>query len=599
MAEPGSEPDQRKLAQLLHERTCLLQAERVLRREAEERLHSFVQVFQTTSEGMYITDAAARLVEVNPAYCAIMGRDRADLLGRRAPELHGIDGGEQDAMIWEALREHGHWSGEVWERRPDGKKFPKWSAINVVRERGSGALKHYIGVFSDISSLRWTEEKLKQLAYHDALTGLLNRNMYRDRLGQELAACRRHQQRLAVLFVDLDRFKIINDTYGHEAGDALLIEVAAALRQVVREGDIVARFGGDEFLLALRNIRDPQAVEQVAAKLVLRLAQPFTVAGRSAYGGASVGIALYPDDGSSTDELIRHADAAMYSAKSAGRGTYRFYTPEIERMARNDLLLKNEMRAALERGEFLVHYQPQWHVASGRLVGAEALLRWQHPQQGLILPSHFIPLAEETGHIIALGHWVMRQACRQLAQFEAAAGAPLTMAINLSPRQFQQADLVADIVAIAQDEGVHPSSIELEVTESTAMADVEAAAVTLQELAMRGFGIAIDDFGTGYSSLAYLRRFPVDKLKIDRSFVCSIPEDVNDAVIASAVIRLGKSLGLRVVAEGVENEIQRNFLAAQGCDFLQGYGYGYPMTPAAFIACASAARIGLAAVDSA
>jgi diguanylate cyclase (GGDEF)-like protein/PAS domain S-box-containing protein len=560
------------------ERTAALQAEIDVRRLAEERLSTYRHVFETTSEGMYIADADARLVDVNPAYGRITGAARDACIGQRPDELQDLDG-----PVWRALRAGGHWVGEVRAWRGNGEQYPKWLEVTAYQPRAGAALKHYVGVFSDITALRRTEENLARLAYHDPLTGLANRNMFREQLAQEIKACLRRQERVAVLFIDLDRFKYVNDAYGHAVGDGLLAAVALAIRQEIREGDIAARFGGDEFLLVLRNIHDAAAVHAVAAKLVQRLAQPFAVAGQRTYCGGSIGVALCPDDGLSVDELIKRADAAMYSAKAAGRGQYRLYSNDMDRQAQDELALKNDMRLALERGEFVVQFQPQMDLASGALVGAEALLRWHHPRHGMIGPERFIPLAEESGLIVPIGYWVMRQACRQQRLFAGAAGFALSMAINLSPRQFQQCGLADDIARIAAEEGVAATSIELEVTETTAMTDVDAAAVTLRQMAGQGFGIAIDDFGTGYSSLAYLRRLPVDKLKIDRSFVKDIPGDINDSVIASAVIKLAKGLGLRVVAEGVELEAQHQFLASHGCDLLQGYWYARPMDAAAFL----------------
>jgi len=575
------EAERARLELRVRERTRELQSEVDVRRSAEERLHIYQRVFETTGDGMFITDTDARLIEVNPAYCAIMGYSRNDVIGQRPGELRA-DLGETGTPIWEALREQGHWAGEYWDKRTNGEEFPKWLEINVVKDRYSGDLTHYVGVFSDISTLRKTEQELKHLTSHDALTGLSNRTMFQERLSQEVAVAKRHRQRMAVLMIDLDKFKHVNDTYSHEVGDHFLRAVAQFLKQEVREGDLIARLGGDEFILALRNVRSVQAAIQVANKLVQRLREPFVAGGREIHSGASIGISLYPGDSDSAEALIKHADSAMYAAKGAGRNQYQFYSAEVDQLAQRQLALETDLRLALERNQLAVHFQPQMELAGDGLVGAEALLRWKHPQHGMIAPDQFIPLAESTGLIVPIGYWVIREACRNLKAFSTQAGYPLTMAINLSPRQFQEAGLSDAIAAIAAEEGVAVGQIELEITESAAMADAEAAAAILRQLSERGFSIAIDDFGTGYSSLAYLRQFPVKKLKVDRSFIKDLPGKESDAVVASAIIQLAKSLDLQVVAEGVETDAQRVFLAARCCDLLQGYWYAKPMDAQAF-----------------
>ena len=575
------EAERARLEVRVRERTRELQSEVDVRRQAEERLHIYQRVFETTGDGMFITDTDAKLIEVNPAYCRIMGYSRNDVLGQRPGELRA-DLGEAGTPIWEALREAGHWAGEYWDKRTSGEEFPKWLEINVVRDRFSGDLSHYVGVFSDISTLRRTEEELKRVVSHDALTGLANRAMFQERLTQEVAVAKRHHQRLAVLAIDLDKFKQVNDSHGHAVGDHLLRAVAQILRQEVREGDLVARMGGDEFMLALRNVRSVQAAIQIANKLVQRLREPIVVAGQEIYSGGSVGISLYPNDAEGADTLIQHADSAMYAAKGAGRNQHQFYSPEVDQLAQRQLALETDLRLALERGQLAVHFQPQMELAGDGLVGAEALLRWKHPQYGMIAPDQFIPLAESSGLIVPIGYWVMREACRQLKIFSELAGYPLTMAINLSPRQFQEVGLADAVATIAAEEGVENGQIELEITESAAMADAEVAAEILHQLSARGFSIAIDDFGTGYSSLAYLRQFPVRKLKVDRSFIKDLPGKENDAAIATAIIQLAKSLGLQVVAEGVETDAQRLFLAARCCDLMQGYWYAKPMDAQAF-----------------
>jgi diguanylate cyclase (GGDEF)-like protein/PAS domain S-box-containing protein len=480
--------------------------------------------------------------------------------------------------MWLSLREEGQWVGEIWDRRKDGSEFPKWLSIDAVRDE-LGELTHYIGVFSDISVLKTAEERLQRMAFYDGLTGLPNRVLFRDRLEHEITVSHRYGQRAAVLFLDLDRFKYVNDTLGHEAGDSLLKIVAERLRETVRENDTVARLGGDEFTLLLRDVKSGEDAAMVAANIVRRMAESIFVAGQEAHVGASVGIAIYPEDGRDFETLTKHADTAMYHAKESGRGQFRFFTDAMDYRARTRMIMETELHHALERGEFHLVYQPQADVATGDLVAAEALLRWRHPVHGPVSPNDFIPLAEETGLIHAIGDWVIREVCRQIGVW-VERGLPLMpVAVNLSARQFHRPDLAERILAYLAEAGLPPEALMLEITESMVMDKSDATRAMLTTLADAGLSIAIDDFGTGYSSLAYLKDFPVDKIKVDRSFVTDIPVGGDDSTIASAIIQLGKSLGLRLVAEGVETESQRDFLDAQGCHRMQGFWYAHPLAP--------------------
>ncbi|MDD5240688.1 MAG: EAL domain-containing protein [Sulfuricella sp.] len=426
------------------------------------------------------------------------------------------------------------------------------------------------------------EQKLAQLMFYDTLTGLPNRILFRDRLEREMADCRRNSKKAALLFLNLDRFKYINNTLGNNIGDLLLAEVATRVKAAVRENDTVALLGGDEFAVVLGDMQDSNAAAGVAQMIIQRLSQPITLLGKETFVSASIGICLYPGDGQDFDALTRNADAAMCHAKELGRGAFRFFTEEMNLRTQGRLALESDLRRALERGEFAVVYQPQADLATGRLVGAEALLRWHHPERGMVSPLQFIPLAEENGMILPIGAWVLREVCRQIKVWRELGLTGLHFAVNLSPRQFRQENLVEDILGILGEFDVPASALELEITEGAAMENADAAIGQLNQLNRHGFSIAIDDFGTGYSSLGYLKRFPVSKLKIDRSFVMDIPGDANDTAIAIAVIQLAKSLGLKVVAEGVETDVQRQFLSDQGCDILQGYWYSKPLDAQSF-----------------
>jgi diguanylate cyclase (GGDEF)-like protein len=424
---------------------------------------------------------------------------------------------------------------------------------------------------------RQAEARLEHQANYDALTELPNRTLFYDRLAQTLSQARRHGWHVGVLFVDVDRFKNVNDTLGHATGDRLLREAGARLSACVRAGDTVARIGGDEFALIAADLAQPQDAGVVAGKMLEALARPFVIDGQEIFLSGSVGIAAYPVDGADAVALMKNADVAMSRAKELGRNNYQFYAAPMNARAMEELLLLNDLRRALERGEFRLHFQPKASLKSGRACGFEALLRWERPGHGLVPPGKFIPLLEESGLIVPVGEWVIRAACAQLRDWRAAGLEPLPVAVNLAAKQFAQRDIVAVVDAALVEHGVPPHLLEIEITESDAMQDAERVLATLGELSARGVGIAIDDFGTGYSSLAYLKRFPVETLKLDRSFVNGLPGDANDVSIALAVITMAHSLGFKVVAEGVEKAAQRDFLAQHGCDQMQGYLFARPM----------------------
>ena len=548
------------------------------RRRAEERLRLAGVVLDNTRDGVLITDLQGNVLMVNRACSMITGYSEAELRGQN-PRL--LQSGRHDRAfyqaMWASIQQIGYWQGELWNRRRNGELYPQRLSINTVcDERGTPT--HYVGTFTDISQLKSTEEQLTQLVHYDPLTGLPNRLLGQSRLTHAVERAHRDRQRVGVLFIDLDRFKNVNDSLGHPVGDELLRAIAQRMRQRLRDEDTLARLGGDEFLVVLENLHRPEDAASTAQILFTLLAESFTLpAGQEVYINASIGISLYPEDGGSATELLQHADAAVHQAKEQGRNTYRFYTAALTRAAHERLDLEGRLRRALERNEFQLYYQPLLSVEEGRVFGVEALLRWQPAgEEGLVPPARFIPLAEETGLIVPIGEWVLRTACAQ-AQAWRQAGWPLLLAVNLSVRQFQRQDISEQVSAVLADSGLPPDCLELEITESTLLERGSQAEVTLVALKNLGVKLAIDDFGTGYSSLAYLKRFPIDKLKIDQSFVRDIPHDSGDMEIAAAIIALARNLRLEVLAEGVETPEQLAFLRAHGCDSYQGYLFSPPV----------------------
>ncbi len=450
----------------------------------------------------------------------------------------------------------------------------------VARNR---QLRHEIAARGRIEDdLRDNEERLRYLAHHDTLTGLPNRVVFHDRLRHAMAGARRTKDRVAILFLDLDRFKNINDSLGHDAGDRLLGTVGRRLKESLREVDTVARLGGDEFVVVADQIRDVKNVAHLAQNILHALQQAIRIDGHDLYITASIGISLFPGDGDDVEGVMRAADVAMYRAKDLGRNTFQFYTPDMNCRSRELLHLESDLRQALAQEQLVLHYQPQFEMVTGSPVGMEALVRWQHPRKGMVSPADFIPLAEETGLIVPIGEWVLRAACAQSMDWQRQGLPPMVVAVNISPRQFRQSDLLSMVSRVLEETGLDPSLLELEITESMIMNDVESAILTLRELNRMGVHLAIDDFGTGYSSLGYLKRLPVSRLKIDQSFVRDLPDDPNDAAIATSVIVLAQSMGLDVIAEGVETQDQVQFLLERGCLKGQGYLFSRPLPAGEF-----------------
>jgi diguanylate cyclase (GGDEF)-like protein/PAS domain S-box-containing protein len=554
------------------------------RKAAELRLRQAAKVFENTSEGVMITGPDKRIVAVNLAFSRITGYSEDEVRGRE-PNL--LRSGRHDEAfyraMWSAITGTERWQGEIWNRRKDGGEYPEWLNISVVRD-DAGAIINYIGVFSDISSIKQAQDKLEYTAHHDALTGLPNRLLFRDRMEQALAVSRRSHEGVALLFIDLDRFKLINDTLGHEAGDLLLQAVAQRLTACMREEDTVARMGGDEFVVIQKGVARPEDAVLLAARMLAAVSRPLTIAGHEIVVSLSVGISLYPQDGDNASTLLKHADAAMYRAKEKGRNGYQYYSDEMSQAGVERLELESDLCQALERGELRVHYQPQVELASGHIVGAEALVRWQHATRGMISPAVFIPMAEDNGMIGPIGEWVLETACADARAWQLAGLPPLRVAVNVSGRQIGNDHVVDKVAAALEHSGLAPEWLEIEVTESVVMQDAARAISTLSALREMGVTLAIDDFGTGYSSLSYLKRFPVHKLKIDKSFIDGLEGSPDDAAIAMAIIVMAHSLRHTVIAEGVETAAQVEVLRAYGCDEMQGYHFSRPLPAEDFAA---------------
>jgi hydrogenase maturation protease len=550
-------------------------------RFADEQLRLAASVFDHSLNGVVICDEYGRILTVNPAFCKMLGYSHAELIGKKTSLLKsGRYDDEFYRALWATLMQSGQWQGEIWDRCKNGEIIPLWQSISSVRD-AQGRTTHHIGVSYDLSEQKRSAEHIHRLAYYDALTDLPNRQLFRERCEYALERAQRNRDLLALLFLDLDRFKYINDSLGHPVGDDLLCAVAQRLKDSLRDSDTVARLGGDEFIILLEGVRNKSDGEVVARKILTAFDQSFIVHGHKLDVGTSIGISCYPDDGENITTLIKNADLAMYRAKELGRGSFRFYEADLTARADERLFLEAELREALKRRELVVFYQPQFALADRRLVGAEALLRWRHKERGLISPDKFIPIAEESGLITTIGEWVLRTACQQ-AKTWSGPGGPLRMAVNLSGVQMERCDVAATVRQVLKETGLSPQRLELEITETYIMQQPEHNVRVMESLRAIGVSLAIDDFGTGQSSLNYLNRLPVDKLKIDRSFIMDVPLNGNEVAITRAILALGHSLGLKVLAEGVETGEQAEFLTELGCDEVQGYYYGRPVDAASF-----------------
>ena len=546
-------------------------------RQDQERLRQAAVVFDCTREGVLVSDSRGVIVHVNRALVEITGYPAEEVLGRR-PNMFksGRHGPEFYQAMFKSIDEHGEWHGEIWNRRKSGEVYPQWQTVRAITD-DKGQVSHYVAVFSDISAIKNSQTELARLVHHDPLTDLPNRLLFTDRTEQALASAQRHQTGCALLMIDLDHFKIINDSLGHNVGDLLLKAVAERLLRVFGKGFTVARLGGDEFAVLIDSCAQASQAAGLAQQVLEIMKGPFDVDKHQLFISASVGISVFPGDALNAEQLLRNADSALFKAKSSGREGYALYTEELTAHAQYRVEVASDLRRALEQQELRVYYQPVHELKTSRLIGVEALVRWEHPLRGLLAPGEFIPIAERTGLIAEIDAWVLEQACWQMVQWQGAGVELAFVAVNISSRLFARPELFALVSTVLADTGLDPALLELEVTESAVMDNSQVALEQMHRLRALGLRLAIDDFGTGFSSLLRLKRLPVQKLKIDQGFVAGLPGDNDDVAIVRAVIALGQSMGLQVHAEGIEQVGQAQFLLDLDCDLGQGYWFGRPM----------------------
>ena len=546
-------------------------------RQDQERLRQAAVVFDCTREGVLVSDRRGVIVHVNRALVEITGYPVEEVLGRR-PNMFksGRHGPEFYQAIFKSLEESGEWHGEIWNRRKSGEIYPQWQTVRSITD-DKGQVSHYVAVFSDISAIKNSQTELARLVHHDPLTDLPNRLLFTDRTEQTLASAQRHQTGCALLMIDLDHFKIINDSLGHNVGDLLLKAVAERLLRVFGKGFTVARLGGDEFAVLVDSCAQVSQAAVLAQQVLEVMKAAFDIDRHQLFISASVGISVFPSDALNAEQLLRNADSALFKAKSSGREGYALYTEELTAHAQYRVEVASDLRRALEQHELRVYYQPVHDLKSSRLIGVEALVRWEHPLRGLLSPGEFIPIAERTGLIAEIDAWVLEQACWQMCQWQAAGVHLSFVAVNISSRLFARPELYTLVSTVLTDSGLDPALLELEVTESAVMEDSQGALEQMHRLRALGLRLAIDDFGTGFSSLLRLKQLPVQKLKIDQGFVAGLPEDNDDVAIVRAVIALSQSMGLQVHAEGIEHIEQAQFLLDFKCDLGQGYWFGRPV----------------------
>ncbi len=530
------------------------------------------RVFEHSMEGMAITDPKGSIIRVNPAFRLLTGYSDDDVVGRNMSVLSsGNHDREFYAAMWEQMTKTGSWQGEIWNRRKDGRLFLESINITAIYNE-SGQISYFTSLFRDVTDLRDKEQQIRHMAYYDELTGLPNRRLLKDRLGMALASASRRNSQLAVVFLDVDHFKRINDNFGHSSGDQVLIELAERLKTATREEDTLARIGGDEFVILLSSISDYSDIAAVGRRVMHALEKPFLLTdGTNTQTTLSMGASVFPDDGANVEDLLQHADTAMYSVKESGRNGLKLFKQEMAERSLRHFTLESQLRAAIDGDELEVHYQPQFSIIGNEMVGAEALLRWPHPEQGFISPATFIPLAEEGGFVERLDYWVFEQVCIQLARWREDGLLTLPVSINLSPHTLAQKDLETTLKGIVAKHELDAQMLRLEITESAFIDDMEAVIGCLQSLSRHGFDVALDDFGTGYSSLSYLTKLPLNELKIDSSFVRDVPGNGSSESIIGAIIAMAKSLQLKVVVEGIETQEQLDFVHTLGAEVMQGY----------------------------
>lgn len=551
-----------------------------IRKKAEQRLRLVSKAMESSLEGIVITDAKERIAEVNDAYCTITGYSREEVLGKTPRHMQsGYHNLEFYQEMWDTIGRDGKWQGEIWDRRKNGEVFAKWLSISSLQDHNKQTT-HYVGVFADITYIKRTEEELRQLAHYDPLTGLANRELFTTLLEKDIQSSTRNSTPFAVVFLDLDRFKQVNDTLGHQAGDELLIIVAERLEDCVRQSDVVSRLGGDEFTIILTEYKGEFNPEIICQRILESITQPFSIEDHTVFVSASLGIALYPKDGCTVEDLTKNADTAMYQAKEKGRNRYQFYDETMNARALERLNLENQLRQGIDGGQLCLYYQPKLNILQGKVSGCEALVRWIHPEMGIVSPEKFIPIAEETGLVRDIGKFVTRKACEQARIWSKTTPELLPVSVNLSANEFDDSDLLSEIKTVLEETGLDPCHLELELTESTVMdhSDQENMA-TLNQIQALGVRLSIDDFGTGYSSLSYLKNMPFDAIKVDRSFIKDIPNNVNDESIVLAIISMAHNLNMEVIAEGVETLEQMEFLRSHGNEKIQGYLFSKPLPP--------------------
>lgn len=548
----------------------------ISRENAGKRLHQAQIAFDSATEGIMIIDENTNIIAINKGFTEITGYSEEEVLGCTPLAFQYA---KHD--MWNTLLAEGRWRGEISNFRRNGEPYQEWLTLTIVRN-DEGRIINYVGVFADITEVKLSQTRLHELVNHDPLTGLPNRRLLNELIDQSIKRAGRENRQVALLFIDLDRFKAVNDTLGHQVGDKLLYDASKRISRTVRESDVVSRLGGDEFLVVMDMLGEPEDASKVAQKLIQALQAEFNIEGREIFISASIGISLYPQDGNDVDSLIKAADIAMYQVKNRGKNNHCFYSADLSINAVEKFTLENQLRKALERNQFEVYYQPQVSLVTGKFIGAEALIRWNHPDMGLVSPAKFIPVAEETGLIIPIGEWVLRQAAMKAMEWVNEYSSFEWIAVNVSGVQIMRSNFADTVYGVLIETDCDPRMLELEITESTVMQNTEYVINTFDRIKKLGVRLAIDDFGTGYSSLSNLKRLPLDKLKIDQSFVRDLPEDTDDAAIANAINAMAKSLGFCVIAEGVETDEQVTFLKAMGCEEGQGYLFSRPVSATAF-----------------